>query len=433
MLIFCALIYQLPATAISQIGASYGMFSEGSFYDYRLKFSAAVLGISGVNLLINHSYIFKNKFFLLYIVFVLYILGIVWINKDVYGFETPADIESISALEFYLPILFMFVLFFIIGLYLPKLLKYPSIMLIASLILACMILINVDYEILGLNRKDYVDPKFYGNYLFIGDATSITALISIAFIRNEKFKIAFAIFSAIAIFFVGSRTSFAVFTSSVALYYIVTFKPKYILVSILCALAATIFIKSYDFTELEARNSRMFGVLLDFENDDSVLGRQNLSSYGWEDISNNIIMGSFGGQLNSLGPGVKTSWRNYMHDIFSYWRQFGLIAFGLILVFILRFYNALLKNLEIRNKPIFSLYFLLGTFLIIESLFSRSFAFGYFHLFFGLTVAINYTMSTNKQSSSYSSQYYKLKSHYMPIKRRSKNKKRKRRNKNIHF
>jgi len=423
-LILCSLIYELPASALAAIAESFGIYENAAFYSYRVKFAAIVILFAGLNLLVNHRYIFKNAFFLLYVFFLCYMTAIVWINREMYGFETTTDETSISALEFHLPIIFRYCLFFLIGFYLHRIYKYRGILMLFLITLLFLVSVHVDFEKMGLDTKNYVDTKHLGNYLFIGDATSITALISIAFFRSIKTKIIFGIVCMLVIFFIGSRTSFAVFSATVFLYFIVSFKPKLLLASTMCVLAAGLALSSIDFSELEARNPRMFSVLVDLESDRSVQGREEFATIGWTDISENYVTGFFGGQLLSGMPGEKTSWRFYMHSVFSYWRQFGALAFIIIAAFAVHFYITLWKNRDKRDQRLFAMYFLVPVFICVETVFSRSFTFSYSHIFFGMAVAISYTMASDKKSRSPTAQSYRpaiqSKPNFSPSRKRRK-------------
>ncbi len=431
ILIFCALVYELPATAIAEIAASFGMFNSDNFYAYRVNFAVVVIAVAALNLLVNHRYVFRNKFFLLYVFFFSYMLAIVWANREMYGPENASDTELVSALAYHLPILFKFGLFFLIGFYLPRLFNFRLLLLFALFFLSFMVITHLDFETLGLDKKNYIDKKYEGNYLFIGDATSIIALICIAFLQKTKTKVIFAIFFAVIIFFIGSRTSVAVFAAAVGLYFVVSFKPTILLASTICILAVGIGLSTIDINELAERNPRMFGVLIDPDNDNSIEGRQRFAEYGWTDISDNVIMGNFGGQLTSGPPGVKTAWRTYIHNAFSYWRQFGILAFIIVTAFAVRCYTALWNNRQNRHRKVFALYFLVSIFIFLETAFSRSFAFPYAHIFIGLTVAINYTVVSDKKFRALAAQYYQSKDliatstrshHYKKKKRRSRRK-----------
>lgn len=430
-LIFCSFIYELPVTAISALAASFGIYENEAFYSYRVKFAAIVIGVASLNLIINHRYVFKNVFFLLYIFFLTYMTVIVWINREMYGFETIRDENIISALEFHLPIFFKYSLFFLIGFYLPRIYKYRIFLIFFLIALLCMIVFHVDFEKMGIDTQNYVDRSFTGNYLFIGDATSVAALISIAFFRSINTKIIFTLVCAVVIFYVGSRTSFAAFTATVFLYFIVSFKPKLLIASATCVIAAGVALSSLDMSELQERNPRMFGVVVDLESDRSMIGRREFAEYGWEEISDSIIMGNFGGQLTSGPPGEKTAWRSYMHSVFSYWRQFGLLAFITVIAFAVHLYTKLWKYRDKRRQTIFALYLLVSVFIFIETVFSRSFTFQYTHIFFGLTVAINYTIASGNKYAALAAHNYQSGVQKKPRKMNSRTKRKKRRSRRI--
>jgi len=426
VLIFSALLYELPATVIAEISGAFSLFDLGNFYSYRVRFAAFVIAVAIFNLLVNHRYIFKDPFFLLYVFFLAYMMLIVWINRETYGLLAATDTESASAMEFYNPILFKFSLFFLVGFYLPRLINYRHILLFILVFSLGLIMVFVDFETMGLDTANYVDKTYLGHYLFLGDATSMAALISIAFFQSNKSKIIFTLLCCVVIFFIGSRTSFAVFAATIFLYFIISFKPKLLFASAIAVFAAGFALSSVDLTELESRNPRMFGVLFDYESDNSVIGREQLEEYGWDDISESILMGNFGGQLTSGFSAIST-WRNYMHNVFSYWRQFGILALIIILVFTFRFYAMLWKHREKRNQSFFALSFLIGVFICVEATFSRSFAFPYAHIFLGLAVATSYTMTADQKSLKLAVQYYQNRKRSATLSEHSSGKNRKRR------
>jgi hypothetical protein len=343
-----------------------------------------------------------------------------------YASETSRAGKEISALEFHLPILFLYCVFFLIGFYLPRFYKYRTLLIAILIALLFIIAIHVDFETMGIDKKNYVDTKFYGNYLFIGDATSIAALISIAFIRTVKFKVVFAIVSTVIIFYIGSRTSFLVFSATVFLFFIISFKPKFLFTSAIFVVATGVALNSIDLSELEERNPRMFGVFVDLQGDSSIQGREELAFYGWKDITENFIMGKFGGQLSMVAGVQQTYWRGYIHNVLSYWRQFGLLALIITAGFAVKCYSTLWKHRSRRNQGMFALYFLVSVFLFIETLFSRSYTFSYSHIFFGLTVAMSYSIVSNK-NNSLAAQYYRPTRRKTPHLSRTSSSRRKRR------
>lgn len=400
-LLFSILIYELPASVIAGLAASFGLYDVQEFYSLRVKLVAITISVAALNILVNHRYFFRNSFFLLYGFLFLYMYVVIFSNSEMYGFLSAEENESVSAMDFWGPILFKFMLFFLVGIFLPRIRKAVFPFFLATIAALVMVVFFTDFEILSLDRASYVDKSFQGNYLFLGDATAISSLICLAlFFSTNKGKIFFSVACILVVFLIGSRTSFILLTVSVFFYFIITFKPKFLLASAIVFTILAVAFSSIDYSELESRNARMFSIFVDYEGDTSVEGRRQLETYGWEDISANILTGNFGGQLTSSLNDTAFLWRGYMHNVFSYWRQFGLIPFAIIVAFAVRFYFMLWRYRNNRKEKAFSLFFLLGTFVALEAVFSRSFAFTYTHLFFGMTVAMSYTLSSAQSERS---------------------------------
>ena len=388
LIVFLAIVYELPASVIIGVWSSFGVIDSTGFINYRLKFAAIAIAVCSVNLMINYRGISRVREYQIYLFMITYMLVVVFLNRDEYAFLAYNDTQSASALEYWIPIFFKYALFFFVGLQIVYLRAFRYLMLLALVLAGVVVLQYVDYEFLGIDRRNFVAGANVGIYLFLGDAFSITALLTIALFKRNTLRLLIFIFSAVVIFLIGSRTSFIVFSFVVTLYFMMQFRAKLLPYYLAICLAVFALASTLDFTELADRNARMIGVFTDYEDDNSVNIRRRFAELGWEDIKNNPILGRFGGQRDSDLIATKEGWRSYMHSLFSYWRQFGIVVFGLICYIYFRFGLGVLYLFPLRQTAEFRIYFLLGSFIIIESLFSRSFAFAATHVIFGLAVSM---------------------------------------------
>jgi hypothetical protein len=242
----------------------------------------------------------------------------------------------------------------------------------------------VNYETLRIDVTRYVNKDVIGHYQFIGDALAISFLLNIALFSSRSFRFALGLSAAVVIFFVGSRTSFAVFTLTCLISILISIRLRWIAaVTLMAGAAALMFWNTIDFSELEDKNPRMFLIFTEYEYDSSVDSRKDLGQIGWNDISNSPIFGRFGGQRD-VG-----TWHDYMHNILSYWRQFGFVPFALLIFLHLAFAYFIHSRRSQRSNINYAIPFLVGLFLIIESGISRSFAFSYIHIFFGVLISFH--------------------------------------------
>lgn len=236
-------------------------------------------------------------------------------------------------------------------------------------------ILNLNTDFLSINL-DFEDE---GIYLFLADTFSIVALLAISVCRNFIVKIILIIASFYILFIMGSRAAFYIFTLVIIINLLKESRFLYV-VLFLCFL---VFITNYflekNNIKIDIENSRMISVLIDVEKDRSQIARKIQINQGFNEILNNPILGSYGGQIirfNSFG--------SYMHNIFSYYRQFGLIVFlGIIfgLIFISICYYQWLFNGKYKN---FNYIFYIGTYIILIVMFFRAYTAAYFWFMLGL-------------------------------------------------
>lgn len=381
---FIAFLCAFPLSIIADLYGSFGNFSAyPDFVTIRLSLLFLVTIVAGLNLAINTSHWLRLFSFNCYLLLLLYIVVVVLINWDLEGYVND---EFLTAGDRFSPILVLYIAHSALGLSFTQFKPFRWILLLSFAVASVVVLQHVDYYNYRIDINNYVDGANKGNYLFIGDAYALTALLVFAYFQNGLARFILFLASLVVLFCIGSRTSFAVFGLT-GLVFILVSSAQVKLIAALTALLVTsavalgTFNTSINVVDLAERNSRMTSIFTDYYEDNSIIARQALNDIGWEDISNNPIAGKFGGQRDV------DDWNGYMHNFTSYWRQFGIVPFTMLLSLYVLFFILCLRMLKHKDNLLFTVPLLLGTFIIVESLVSRSFVFVSAHLLFGLLIS----------------------------------------------
>jgi len=180
-----------------------------------------------------------------------------------------------------------------------------------------------------------------GFHLYFSPLFSIFSLLFIALLKDKKKSMTsygLYVFSLYILFLASGRGSLIAFMV-VALYYY--FRDKKALYTLLVLLVSIVFlISSGFFDELAENNSRLFDLLtLNFEEDNSSLGRLQQFEMNTRYINANWLLGGIRSYYTILGEG------EYIHNVLSVWQEYGLITFlVLILLFMKGSYLVLTKK-----------------------------------------------------------------------------------------
>lgn len=175
-----------------------------------------------------------------------------------------------------------------------------------------------------------VDEKF--DYLSFSDRFAMATLFIISTIKNKYLKILASVSGVLLLTLTLSRTSlymFVLIIFIICLKYFINSKKK---LSIIYLLLFFTFITLYSFKDnltasrFISRDSRMGVLLTDREDDGSYQGRKLLKSMGEETIRENWFLGKF---LYEVERDQKPG--GYIHSIKSYWAEYGLVVFILVL------------------------------------------------------------------------------------------------------
>ena len=105
---------------------------------------------------------------------------------------------------------------------------------------------------------------------------------------------------------------------------------------------------------------------------------------GLNAISNNIFIGDFAGQVKIAGDGLGARWGGYMHNILSFFRQGGVIVFALVVIILINSFTTLY---QIVKRNLLSSLFGVILYIIVVSLFSRSYVYPWIFLLAGINIS----------------------------------------------
>lgn len=267
-----------------------------------------------------------------------------------------------------------------------------------TLILYCMWIVFLVIVKLNSNKVEpghsmfeglAIDKSLQGNYLLIGDCFALYSFWVDKFLNNKFLKIGLFANCVYWLYTIGSRTSFYVFLLVGLIYYTINlFKIKkqnqlYISVIKILSIILIISLVGVNYNAIfnsdsdKDKDNRMLSLLTDKEEDISYNGRKMHLELGVEDINVNPIWGKFMVEYSR-----STRAGGYIHNIMSYWQEYGIIPFFCLLILVIIY---LLKSIYylIKSDDKFMIYLCETTiFITITALFSRSYI--YFFIWFVL-------------------------------------------------
>ncbi|OED56337.1 hypothetical protein BEI46_08590 [Aliivibrio fischeri] len=302
---------------------------------------------------------------------------------------------SKSVLNYFLPFIInsfgLFVLGYQVNIRKILLSKANLILLLPAIFILCHVKgFRLDYSLLK-------DPSLIGIYLIVGDALCFSAVFFCLRKDLNFSSFIMMLFFLVVLYLNNSRASFFVFSIIFifTVWYFYLFKNTLGLIISSIAFLLLIILFSDKVIDILSLNERM-ALVLSGGTDYSSNARSLLLSSGIDSIVNNWFIGDLGGQIDTSGR-----LGGYIHNILSYWRQFGLAVFLCLFIPIiyLIFY---MFNMVSKVKKEYETEYLISLMCIsIASamiFFARSIP--YYLLFFALGLADNFRLtyiSNNKE------------------------------------
>lgn len=235
----------------------------------------------------------------------------------------PPDLNAATHLDFNLYPIGLTALYFVAGAMSSRW------QLVATTAMICWLALTTVVVGSALQAGTYqfttLNPADDGIYLFVGDTLAITALLGLPLAKSTAAKTLFALAGAVVLAISLSRTAFFIYCLAV----LVPLWPAQIrhrvgLIGVVAILTATYFLM-FDFDGSMLSGLRVFQSFFGDALDNSLTLRNVLLSARMLAIIENPVFGDYWGQVTSLGYGGM-----YIHNILSWWEQFGVLAFLLV-------------------------------------------------------------------------------------------------------
>lgn len=294
-------------------------------------------------------------------------------------------IEYVSPIIYFYSILknniFYYVIFSFVGMNLNdiyKLIQYRFIkyinLIIYLIFIILLIYMNVENNISVFNTifKQDIDNSYY---LSIGDGF---ALFSIMIFCNSRKLLFWYIICIFTLFKIGSRTSLicTLIMLPLIIYYSIgkidkIKKAIYFLFTTIVISFLIIYISFVQNGMFE--NNRMLRIFFQFSQDSSINSRSMMQSINLQYLfKNNFFTGQFLSEIKIFGIHGY-----YIHNILSYWAEFGVVVFISLVYIIIRNIIAII-NLFVNKKLLNILFiFCFIIYIYISCVFSRSYQYSY--------------------------------------------------------
>ncbi len=288
-----------------------------------------------------------------------------------------SDMNGVSVMKYTIFIVVQYLVCFFIGKYF--FIPFNEVkrkFLIFGHVICCIVLFSfMSNEGIIIDVTD-MEHGQKGIYLFTSEYLAFFSFFLVASCNSRKEIIITILICSLLIFCFISRSALFIFMVSSWLLYFKHY--KFTSIVFLALLSISIFL-NIDY--LYEHYPRMF-FFLDFMNDVSFQGREIQKEVGYMSLYNNLFWGDYGGQVKTLGYVGE-----YIHNIISYWRQFGVISFVLIIYMV--FYKPLLLffNDNRINSFEYNLFYMMVIYVCLQSVFSRSFSWPFLFLYIGLVSA----------------------------------------------
>lgn len=219
--------------------------------------------------------------------------------------------------------------------------------------------------------------KDTGGYLFISDAYAIISIIGIYISKHKK---TLGLVSIFALYLIGSRSALLIFIVTLFIFYVIKYKSWNLRVMILSFLAIAslggfLYITNSDLQNSEyIKSNRVLNVIVNPSADASNIERKQISEMGKNVIKEHPINGKFFYEITDNDMLGK-----YIHNILSYWAEYGIFVFIIIL-------GLSMKNiLTIINLNNINIVMCVFIFIFLSAFLTRS----YYTVFLWMALAVN--------------------------------------------
>lgn len=389
--------------AIDPILKILGFINHNSIFEKPIKYILFICLVMYIYFNIKHILKFKGSklYFIallgLTLIFFVYFISYPIIIKYPYIY-IPAEVNQIvTSKQYYFSFLkdkmFMFLIFWIIGsnvkvLFITLMNKKIKILSITFYLMLISLFLFVQIT----QHIDLIETIFKSNemYLFVGDTFAIFSLIILYLYKNNLYKIIISINSIFWLYKIGSRTSlycfFIVIFFIVIRYFVrANINRKIILIllfNLFALILSTYIINIFLSNGVLSPKNRMARGIISLSEDGSYQSRLIQFDDGFNDIKQYWLTGRVFREIERTGE-----IGDYMHNILSFWVEFGILPFSIVLI--LSIY-CFVKNLKTyfcnTNYEINDLVFAISCCVFLEIFVLRSYYYAY--IWFSLAASL---------------------------------------------
>lgn len=264
---------------------------------------------------------FRKSFFpsLLNVIFI-YVLCVIIYNSFSFSLETTfANIGTF---------LYYFLAFFC-GIFIGPLDNRKRIIYVTWLVSSIFWILFTDFHSLTIDFSKLRDIEDSAIYLSIGDGYVVLSLMAMYVQRKNIFPLlAIILISVAVLYFVNSRSSLFLYLFSVFLF-LKNQSVKLMIILVLVVLVCGAYILTLVDIDI-LMNSRVLRLVLNTENDTSLIAREQILAEEMNHLWKNWFVGDYAGYESRGGKGT------YIHNYLSFWAQYGLIPFCLLCLYLLK-------------------------------------------------------------------------------------------------
>ncbi len=309
------------------------------------------------------------------IVSVIMVVALNWSRSEIADFNK----SNIKISVFYL---YYFTIGYCIARNIDFLRIYRWILIAGLILMTVQAVLFINLETISI---DFVNAsRISDTHLFMGYSYVLWSILTLM-ATGSRYKIVVYLLTLAVTFLFSSRGSFYCYIF-VLPFLIIKSDNRRILISILIGFLLLCII-IFMFSNLQ--NHRMFSVL--YGNDLSLQFRIETFRSNLPDLLNNWLLGEYGGFIKYPEPA-----NTYMHNVFSYWRQFGLTTFiSVCLLFAITIRQAIKS--QITDNKLSSFLILLLLFNVPALVFVKAYTYAALFLMFGVCAAF----ANNSQFKAY--------------------------------
>jgi hypothetical protein len=233
-------------------------------------------------------------------------------------------------------------------------------------------------------RHGWLNLSQIYNYLRTATGLFYTSLLGLVLARNRITQMSLYIVTLIALFYINARASFYLWLMLPLIAIIVkrgvtarNLLFSFVFIAVALAITPIILERIEHFLP----ENRVFLLLLDPQHDNSFMERSMLLQWGWNQIKEHPIVGYYNGFMLYRGQA------DYIHNILSYWHQFGLVSFSLLLTML----AVAARNVFAIGRGPIKLYAQLALVtILLELVFAKSYAYPDVFFVIGFSLGARY-------------------------------------------